>query len=90
VKDRATPTGLRKDGGAIIGMERQICLLDWSGEPQPICEVEAGLPNSRLDEDNVCPEDPSGVRGQNDAEKSHPRQRVIRTPMRFAGIGFES
>ena len=53
---RPTSIGLRADGGAILGMERQICLWDWHGEPIPVAEVEPDLPANRLNEGVVGPD----------------------------------
>ena len=53
---RPTSIGLRADGGAILGMERHICLWDWQGEPVPVAEVEPHLPGNRLNEGVVGPD----------------------------------
>lgn len=53
---RVTSIGLREDGGAILGSERHICLWDWDGVPQPVCEVEPDLPENRLNEGVVGPD----------------------------------
>lgn len=53
---RPTSIGLRADGGAILGMERQICLWDWHGDPHPLAEVEPDLPANRLNEGVVGPD----------------------------------
>lgn len=53
---RPTSIGLRADGGAIVGMERNICLWDWEGEPVPVCEVEPDAPDNRLNEGVVGPD----------------------------------
>ncbi|MEO6299168.1 MAG: SMP-30/gluconolactonase/LRE family protein [Paracoccaceae bacterium] len=54
--DRPTSIGLRADGGAILGMEKQICLWDWLGTPPPVCAVEPDLPANRLNEGCVGPD----------------------------------
>ena len=56
VQGRPTSIGLRDDGGAIVGMERQICRWDWQGEPVPVIEVEPDLPANRLNEGVVGPD----------------------------------
>lgn len=56
VAGRPTSIGLRKDGGAIVGMERHVCLWDWEGEPMQVCEVEPALPGNRLNEGAVGPD----------------------------------
>ncbi len=53
---RPTSIGLRADGGAILGMERQICLWDWQGDPVPVAEVEPDQPANRLNEGVVGPD----------------------------------
>lgn len=53
---RPTSIGLREDGGAILGMERHVCLWDWQGDPVPICEVEPLHPGNRLNEGVVGPD----------------------------------
>lgn len=53
---RPTSIGLRADGGAIVGMERSICLWDFEGEPTPVCEVEPDAPANRLNEGVVGPD----------------------------------
>jgi len=53
---RPTSIGLRADGGAIVGMERSICLWDWDGEPELFREVEPDLPANRLNEGVVAPD----------------------------------
>lgn len=53
---RPTSIGLRADSGAIVGMERQICLWDWQGQPMPVIEVEPQLPANRLNEGVVGPD----------------------------------
>lgn len=56
VKGRPTSIGLRADGGAILGMERHVCLWDWQGEPVPLVEVEPDRPDNRLNEGAVGPD----------------------------------
>lgn len=53
---RVTSIGLRADGGAIVGLERQIALWDWGGPFRTICEVEPDLPANRLNEGVVGPD----------------------------------
>ena len=53
---RPTSIGLCADGGAILGMERHICLWDWEGDPRPLCEVEPDAPANRLNEGAVGPD----------------------------------
>jgi sugar lactone lactonase YvrE len=53
---RPTSLALRADGGALLGLERHICRWDWEGEPEPILEVEPGLPANRLNEGAVGPD----------------------------------
>jgi len=56
VKGRPTSIGLRSDGGAIVGMERSICLWDWKDEPVPLVEIEPDRPDNRLNEGAVGPD----------------------------------
>ncbi|MCA3442845.1 MAG: SMP-30/gluconolactonase/LRE family protein [Rhodobacter sp.] len=56
VTGRPTSIGLRSDGGAIVGMERCICLWDWQGEPVPLVEIEPDRPDNRLNEGAVGPD----------------------------------
>lgn len=51
-----TSIGLRADGGAILGMERHVCLWDWQGEPVARLEVEPDRPDNRLNEGVVGPD----------------------------------
>lgn len=53
---RPTSIGLRADRGAILGMERHICLWDWQSVPIPVVEVEPQLPANRLNEGVVGPD----------------------------------
>ena len=54
--DRVTSVGLRKDGGAIVGLERHIALWDWGGAFRKVCEVEPDIPGNRLNEGVVGPD----------------------------------
>lgn len=56
VNGRPTSIGLRGDGGAIVGMERFVCLWDWECEPVPLVEVEPDRPDNRLNEGAVGPD----------------------------------
>jgi len=53
---RVTSVGLRDDGGAIVGLEREIALWDWGEGFQPVCEVEPDAPANRLNEGVVGPD----------------------------------
>lgn len=53
---RVTSIGLREDGGAIVGLERDIALWDWQGEFQRLCEIEPDRPGNRLNEGVVGPD----------------------------------
>ncbi len=55
-RQRPTSIGLRDDGNALLGTERHICLWDWGGEPQILCEVEPDTPANRLNEGVVGPD----------------------------------
>ena len=56
VSGRPTSIGLRADGGAILGMERHLCLWDWWGQPTEVIEVEPHQPANRLNEGAVGPD----------------------------------
>jgi sugar lactone lactonase YvrE len=53
---RPTSLALRSDGDALVGTERHICRWGWSGEPQPLVEVEPLVPGNRLNEGAVGPD----------------------------------
>lgn len=53
---RVTSVGLRKDGGAIVGLERHVALWDWGDDFRILCEVEPDLPGNRLNEGVVGPD----------------------------------
>lgn len=53
---RVTSIGLRADGGAIVGLERELAFWDWGGAFERICEVEPDLPGNRLNEGVVGPD----------------------------------
>jgi sugar lactone lactonase YvrE len=53
---RPTSVGLRADGGAILGMERDVCLWDWQGEPKPLAAIEQDRADNRLNEGVVGPD----------------------------------
>lgn len=53
---RVTSIGLREDGGAVVGLEREIALWDWQNEFQIVCEVEPDLPGNRMNEGAVGPD----------------------------------
>lgn len=53
---RVASIGLRKDGGAIVGLEREIALWDWDCNFRIVCEVEPDLPENRLNEGVVGPD----------------------------------
>lgn len=52
----ATSIGLREDGGAIVGLSRQVALWDYDDEFEPLCLIEPDLPDNRLNEGKVGPE----------------------------------
>ncbi len=51
-----TSIGLRKDGGAIVGLTRQVCLWDYDDSFRPLADVEANMPGNRLNEGVVGPD----------------------------------
>jgi sugar lactone lactonase YvrE len=56
IAGRPTSIGLCANGGAIMGMERHICLWDWQATPVPVVEVEPDQPCNRLNEGVVGPD----------------------------------
>lgn len=54
--DLATSIGLRKDGGAIVGLKQSIALWDFAGPLRVVAEVEPDLPQNRLNEGVVGPD----------------------------------
>ncbi|MEP3276578.1 MAG: SMP-30/gluconolactonase/LRE family protein [Stappiaceae bacterium] len=54
--DFVTSIGLRKDGGAIVGLTREICLWDFDGPFNTFVSVEPDLPGNRLNEGVVGPD----------------------------------
>lgn len=54
--DLVTSIGLRKDGGAIVGLRKSIALWDFGGQLRAIAEVESELPRNRLNEGVVGPD----------------------------------
>lgn len=54
--DFVTSVGLRKDGGAVIGLTKQICTWEFSDEFQPLADIEPDLPDNRLNEGVVGPD----------------------------------
>jgi sugar lactone lactonase YvrE len=54
--DIVTSVGLRKDGGAIVGLGKEVALWDFGGPLRTLCAVEAGTPNTRLNEGVVAPD----------------------------------
>ena len=52
-----TSIGLRQDGGAIVGLLKRIVLWDYGERYEPFAEVEPNLPDNRLNEGRVAPDD---------------------------------
>jgi sugar lactone lactonase YvrE len=51
-----TSIGLRKDGGAIVGLVQDICFWDFGGTFTPFAKVESDHPENRLNEGVVGPD----------------------------------
>jgi len=51
-----TSIGLRKDGGAIVGLQKIVALWDFGDDFEPLVTVELDLPNNRLNEGVVGPD----------------------------------
>ncbi len=54
--DFVTSIGLRTDGGAVVGLTKEICLWDFGGPFKPIASVEPDVPGNRLNEGVVGPD----------------------------------
>lgn len=54
--DFVTSVGLRADGGAIVGLLKTVCQWDFEGAFKPIAEIEADMPDNRLNEGVVGPD----------------------------------
>lgn len=54
--DFVTSVGLRKDGGAIVGLTREICLWDFDDRFLTLAAVESDRPGNRLNEGVVGPD----------------------------------
>ncbi|RRH94820.1 SMP-30/gluconolactonase/LRE family protein [Mesorhizobium tamadayense] len=54
--DLVTSVGLRKDGGAIVGLRKDIALWDFGGPFQTIAAIEPDRPGTRLNEGVVAPD----------------------------------
>jgi sugar lactone lactonase YvrE len=52
----ATSIGLRRDGGAILGLTRQVALWDWGGSFETLAVPEPEAPDHRLNEGRVAPD----------------------------------
>jgi len=54
--DLVTSNGLRKDGGAIVGLRKEIALWDFGGPFRTIATIEPDRPDTRLNEGVVAPD----------------------------------
>lgn len=54
--DFPTSIGLRKDGGAIVGLRDRVALWDFGGPFRTLAVVEPDLPENRLNEGRVAPD----------------------------------
>jgi sugar lactone lactonase YvrE len=54
--DFATSIGLRKDGGAIVGLRRQVARWDYDERFDTLAVLEPDLPDNRLNEGKVGPD----------------------------------
>ena len=54
--DFVTSIGLRKDGGAVVGLTKEICLWDFGDGFATLASVESELPGNRLNEGVVGPD----------------------------------
>ena len=51
-----TSIGLRKDGGAIVGLQHKVALFDWGLAFETLCDVEPDGSGNRLNEGVVAPD----------------------------------
>ena len=51
-----TSIGLRRDGGAIVGLLKQVTLWDYGERFAPLATIEPDLPDNRLNEGCVAPD----------------------------------
>jgi sugar lactone lactonase YvrE len=54
--DLVTSVGLRRDGGAVVGLRKEIALWDFDGPPRTVATIEAYKPGTRLNEGVVAPD----------------------------------
>lgn len=54
--DLVTSIGLRRDGGAIVGLRRHVALWDFDRRFEPLAEIEPDCPDNRLNEGRVGPD----------------------------------
>jgi len=54
--DLVTSVGLRADGGAIVGLRKEIALWDFGGPFRTLATIEADRPETRLNEGVVAPD----------------------------------
>lgn len=54
--DFVTSIGLRKDGGAVVGLTKSICLWDYGDSFEELTQIEKDLPDNRLNEGVIGPD----------------------------------
>ncbi|TPM42643.1 SMP-30/gluconolactonase/LRE family protein [Mesorhizobium sp. B2-3-2] len=54
--DLVTSIGLRRDGGAIVGLRKEVALWEFGGPFKTIAEIEPDRPEMRLNEGVVAPD----------------------------------
>jgi sugar lactone lactonase YvrE len=54
--DLVASIGLRADGGAIVGLRKDVALWDFGGPLRTLAAIEADLPGNRLNEGVVAPD----------------------------------
>jgi sugar lactone lactonase YvrE len=56
VQELPTSIGLRRDGGAVVGLTRHVALWDFGTSFETLAVPEPDLPNNRLNEGKVAPD----------------------------------
>ena len=76
-----TSIGLRRDGGAILGLRKRIVLWDYGDRFEPLVDIESDLPSNRLNEGCVAPDGSFwvGTMQDNLTDAGEPREITAKT-----------